>query len=207
MSTNNYNVGWDNLADEATSGNNANFMRLNDGENQLRIVSGVAKLYVHFEKDINGGWHKIICNGTNTCPICQKGIRAQKKFCFNVIDRKDENKVKILEAGSSIASQLGDLAKDADYGSPLEYDIKIGKTGKGLNTNYTVTPRPKKAPLTEEEKEAVAAAPKVEDVMKVMSVEDIMNLNLECLADSLTDLGEEENTAAKSDVDDDWDDI
>lgn len=207
MSTNNYNVDWGNLSEEANTGSDANFMKLQDGDNQVRIVSSPAKLFIHWEKDVDGKWHKIVCNGTSTCPICQKGIAPKARFLMNVLDRKDDNKVKLLEVGATIAAQLGALVKDPDYGSPVNYDIKIAKSGSGLNTTYSVTPRPKKTPLTDEEKEAVNAAPKIEDVMKVVSPEEIKGFNLECLAESLNDLAGIENTAGNTDDDDDWDDI
>ena len=36
------------------------------------------------------------------------------------------------------------LINDTDWGDPREYDIKILRTGDGLETKYTVSPKPKK---------------------------------------------------------------
>lgn len=41
-------------------------------------------------------------------------------------------------------SAIKNLARDEDWGFPLEYDLTITKTGEKLKTEYTVTPSPKK---------------------------------------------------------------
>lgn len=44
---------------------------------------------------------------------------------------------------STIQDAIEGLVKDSDWGSPLEYDIKINKQGQKLETTYHITPAPK----------------------------------------------------------------
>lgn len=44
----------------------------------------------------------------------------------------------------SIMEAIEQYAKDEDYGHPNRYDLKIGRTGSGLETKYTVVASPPK---------------------------------------------------------------
>lgn len=56
-----------------------------------------------------------------------------------------EDGVKFWEVTQvGIQRELYNLSKDADYGSPLLYDLKISKTGSGKESKYTVRPMPPK---------------------------------------------------------------
>jgi hypothetical protein len=46
------------------------------------------------------------------------------------------------------------LAKDEEWGDPIEFDIEIAATGEKLERKYTVVPKPKK-PLSTEDKKLV----------------------------------------------------
>jgi hypothetical protein len=63
----------------------------------------------------------------------------------------DTEKVQILQGGATIYNALNALIQNEDWGDPVEYDIKVGRTGSGLNdTKYSVTPSPKSKKLPEE---------------------------------------------------------
>lgn len=57
-----------------------------------------------------------------------------------VVWNYDTQKAEILNKGISIFNQVADLAADEDWGDPQDYDIKITRTGKGLDTRYAVVP-------------------------------------------------------------------
>lgn len=195
--SNNFNMDWENLPEMPQ--NDFNNLKLKEGKNRLRIVSNPCQVSSHWEKDITGKIHRVICNGTNTCPICQKGLKPQVRFQMNVIDRTD-GQVKILECGRTIFDSIRKYAEDEDYGNPTQYDFNITKTGSGFETRYEVIAKPKKEPLTDEEKEKVKAAPKPSELNKVLTLDEIKELNLECLSESTEDLAD--NSSG-----DDWDDI
>jgi hypothetical protein len=53
--------------------------------------------------------------------------------------------VEILElTQKSIQKAIKDLARDKDFGSPTEYDIKVTKTGEGKETRYSTMGKPPK---------------------------------------------------------------
>jgi hypothetical protein len=59
-----------------------------------------------------------------------------------VFDYKSQE-VKILEiTQATIQSAIYDLHLDANWGSPLNYDITVKKTGKDMETKYSVIPTP-----------------------------------------------------------------
>lgn len=53
--------------------------------------------------------------------------------------------VQILEiTQSTIQKAIQTLTKDADWGAPFNYDIKVNKKGQKTDTEYQVNPAPKK---------------------------------------------------------------
>ena len=55
------------------------------------------------------------------------------------------NDFKILQiTQKTLMDQLFKFIQDEDYGQPVKYDIKIGRTGDGKNTQYTLVAAPPK---------------------------------------------------------------
>lgn len=69
----------------------------------------------------------------------------------------DEEKAQVLQLPVSGFRQVQELAQDPDWGDPESYDIKVMRSGQGLETKYSVTPNPNKTTLTDGAKEAIAA--------------------------------------------------
>lgn len=73
-----------------------------------------------------------------------------KRFIAGVVWDYEANDFKILEiTQKTLMEILFKYVKDADYGDPTNYDIKISKTGEGKNTEYSLIVAPPK-PLTKE---------------------------------------------------------
>lgn len=139
----------------------AGFVRLQTGENRMRLVtftnekSGAEELYVeyqsHFLQDISVACLKSF--GEKSCPVCDyvaqlrkrdmsavaKKIAAKTRYYFNVIS---DGEVKVLEVGRQIWDQIMAFFADAEYGNIADLrtgcDIKIKKDGSGINTEYAV---------------------------------------------------------------------
>jgi len=80
-----------------------------------------------------------------------------------VVYNRDANKVQVYSAGVSVFKQIAALVED--WGMPTEFDIRIGRTGSGINdTEYIVTPVKESKDLTEEQ---LAEVDKV-DLVKVI---------------------------------------
>jgi hypothetical protein len=137
--------------DAIGSGGASSFMKLEKGENKIRIIS----------KPI-AGWVEWIDKEPIRSPIDEEPEATDeenppKKFlALVVIDRADDN-VKVLEiTQQSVIKAIRALSSNPDWGSPFSYDINIERTGEDLRTKYAVTPSPKK-PLS---KELIKAASK-----------------------------------------------
>lgn len=170
------------------------YLTLNQGYNVMRIVSAPFEVKVHWEKAKNPDGsisnRKVICRGAD-CPLCKVGEVPQKRYQSLVIDRGD-GVVKILEAGTSVFSQIRDFATDPDYGDPTTYDIKIKKSGSGRETKYSVVAVPNKIPLTEDEINAIKDAGTLSEFNQPKTVEEILSMNIISL-DSLNKLSEPES--------------
>lgn len=130
------------------------YMKLQKGENKFRILSKPVIGWEDWEDK------KPIRFRMDNKPT--KPIDPQKKvkhfWAFVVWDYAD-SKIKILEiTQSSIQSKIQSLSKDEDWGSPFAYDIKVNRTGDGLETEYDTNPVPHKG-VPSEAKEAFQKTP------------------------------------------------
>ena len=201
MSTN-FDMSWDTIK-EAGTGGNVNFMKLTGGVNRIRIASRPSQIEIHWEKTVDGSPKKIICPGAE-CPICKAGRSAKACYQVKVIDRND-GKVKVLEGGPTIFNAIKNYAVDPDYGDPTRYDMKIRKEGTGRDTRYTVVASPEKAKITDEELKLIEESKSIEEINKAKSVEEIMQLGLECLVGSVGDLSDDNALSSKDEIsENDW---
>ena len=199
----NFDLEWGTIKEPGT-GNNVDFMKLQTGINQVRIVSRPSLIDIHWEKATDGSQKKVICLGAG-CPICKAGKVPMSRYQVKVIDRAD-SKVKVLEGGPTIFNSIKNFVVDPDYGDPTKYDLKIRKEGSGRETRYTCVASPKKGNLTDAEEKAVSESRSLEEINKAKSVDDIMQLGLECLLGSTGDLSVNAPSTNNSDdiSDDDW---
>ncbi len=141
----------------ATKGN---YMRFQDGVNKFRILTSPVIGYEYWNED-NKGDRKPIRKHMNENLVLADIQEPDKvkHFWAMVVWNYDEKRIQILEiTQKTIQRTLRGLAKDEDWGSPKDYDIKIERSGKELLTKYEVTPSPKK-PLTKEISEAFEKMP------------------------------------------------
>jgi hypothetical protein len=72
-----------------------------------------------------------------------KDLRVRRSWMVNVVDLKDPGAgVKVWKAGVKAFKQLLEYIEDPDYGDITDpetgYNIKVMKSGKDLNTEYTI---------------------------------------------------------------------
>ena len=84
----------------------------------------------------------------------------------------------ILQVPVTAYKKIAAFASDDDYGDPKNYNLKITRTGTGLETEYTVTPSPKQTPLAEVEgaenaKEEIAKLDLIELIGKGQGVSHV----------------------------------
>ena len=103
------------------------FLRLNPGSNIVRLLTLPHQYHQH-KYIVPGGkkyGYRFNCSAANgSCPICEKGDRAKRRWFVGVIERKT-NTYKILDIGPSIFRAIQAYAKDNDWGDPSRYDLDI----------------------------------------------------------------------------------
>lgn len=147
---------------EAPKPAGGNYTKLQDGENRLRILSNPIIGWVYWNTD-----NKPVRSVQNP-GACPSDMRAgdnngraerPKEFWAMKAYNYSTGEMQILEiTQAQIKNQLAELSRDGDWGHPKAYDLKIIKSGKGLDTKYTVTPVVPK-PVSQEVKDAFAATP------------------------------------------------
>lgn len=78
-----------------------------------------------------------------------------------VIWNVESKAAQIMQLPVTAYRQIAALATDDEYGDPTNYNLKITRNGKGLETKYTVVASPKQIPLKDVDADAPA---KVKDV-------------------------------------------
>ena len=138
----------------------SNYMKIQDGENKIRILSYPVLGWEDWEEK------KPIRFRLNEKPA--KSIdpkKPMKHFWSFVVWDYATSKVCILHlTQASIRNSIEALIKDKDWGDPFFFDIKIHREGEGMETKYRVNPLPHKQ-IAHEVKEAFYATPVTLDAL------------------------------------------
>lgn len=125
---------------EPTAGN---YLRIKEGETiKIRILTNSIVGYEYF-KTTADGWLKPVRQkeAFNWTPADSKDGRNTKEFWAFVVYNYNIEAIQIWElTQQSIKKDIFALYNDADFGDPKEYDLKISRTGKDLDTTYTIMP-------------------------------------------------------------------
>lgn len=122
-----------------------NYTKLQPGENRLRIIS-----------DVLAGWECWTESNGSRKPIRQEeqwkakeltdmGIedKVQKQFYMAIVWNYGTQQFEcMLQTQKSIKEGIFLLLKDEDWGDLKNYDIVINKSGSGMETKYSVNPKP-----------------------------------------------------------------
>jgi hypothetical protein len=77
-------------------------------------------------------------------PITMAAQSAYKKFQAYVVYNYAAKRLQVLEiTQKGIQEDIVNLARDTDWGSPIEYDLQVVKKGEGMETAYFTAPKPK----------------------------------------------------------------
>lgn len=128
------------------------FMKFEKGESLFRVLDKVAMGYEYWTDD-----NKVFRSYTpfeTLAPNAKKQENKKTKemeviqpkhiWIMPVWNYKTEA-IQILTIGQkTVQESILALNKDADWGNPMSYDIKVVREGDGFNTEYAVNPKPKK---------------------------------------------------------------
>jgi hypothetical protein len=80
----------------------------------------------------------------------KSGRVGVKRFIASVVYDYEAEEFKIIEITQRrLMEQLFKYIKDEDYGDPTLYDVKINKTGQGIDTDYSLIASPPRVPAKE----------------------------------------------------------
>jgi hypothetical protein len=133
--------------DKKQTNNKDLFLRLDEGANEMRLVTQPYQYLVHkYKKEGDPGFgQKIPCSAIHgSCPLCDlKTDKAKRRWLLGVISRKTGT-YKVLDISWSVFSAIQKLAQSARWGNPQLYDISVvvDKNG-GATGYYSVQPLPK----------------------------------------------------------------
>lgn len=123
---------------EAPAGSSS-YMKLQDGENKFRILSKPIIGWLDWKDKVP---YRFRMNAKPERPL---GNNPIKHFWAFLVWNYSSKSIQILEiTQATIQKAIQDLSKDEEWGAPFFYDLKINRKGKDLETEYSVTPSPKK---------------------------------------------------------------
>jgi hypothetical protein len=115
-----------------------NYLKMNEGENRIRILSQPIM-----------GWEDWLDNKPVRYRLDAKPARPVdpakpiRYFWAFIIYNVTEDVIQIMHVTqNTIIKSIEALCNDADWGNPYHYDIKIKKSGKGMETQYVTSPVP-----------------------------------------------------------------
>ena len=116
------------------------YLKLLEGENRVRILS---QPVLGWED-----WHdkKPVRYAFNDKPMKSfDPKKPAKHFWAFIVFNYNEEQIQIMHVTqATIRKSIEALCRDKDWGAPYFYDIKIMKTGEGVDTEYAVNPVPHK---------------------------------------------------------------
>lgn len=147
----------------------SDFMQLKQGDNKGRVLSNPQQFAVHWVVDETGKKRKVNC-ATDGCPVCkrgQDGDKPQARWLIKFFNR-EESRVQLLEISSQVLKGVRELVNDKEWGAVTEYDVNVKRGTPGSQPLYTVIPG-RRAPLTTDEKAALAAFNERVDISKFIT--------------------------------------
>ncbi|MFA6198670.1 MAG: hypothetical protein WC734_06015 [Patescibacteria group bacterium] len=133
------------LPDEYKVPTDSKYMRLQDGENKFRILSKPIIGWLDWDNKKPVRFHMNAKPEHSIDPA-----KAIKHFWAFVVWNYGASKVQIIEiTQQTIQQAIQRLAEDKEWGAPFNYDIKVTRTGSGMNTEYAINPMPPR-PVAEE---------------------------------------------------------
>lgn len=137
-------VDW-NAADSGST--KSDFMRLEEGENTVRVMGNPVQFYIHWVVTPDGARRKV--NSPVDHPdlvrrLEDSGFKRQPRWLIKILDRTDDT-FRLLEVGPQIYNAIKALYNNSRWGKVTAYDVTINKGPKGTQPLYSVTPNPKEA--------------------------------------------------------------
>lgn len=132
----------------------SNYMKFVAGINRFRILANPIIGFEYWQEDSKGGKTPIRVHTEDEINMDSvQDPNSIKHFWAMPVWNYNEERIQILEiTQKGIQKSIMALSSDTDWGSPINFDIVVTKTGEKLETKYEVQPKPAK-PIDAEIKE------------------------------------------------------
>jgi len=152
------------------------YLKLETGKNTIRIVSDPIIGYEYWTEEENGKKTPIRVKTLKDVPqervYSTEQSEKPKHFWAMFVYSRELDSIQLLEiTQATIQTGIKSLVDDSDWGDPRDYDISINRAGEGLDTKYTVNPKPK-ADLDQETLAQWTEDKKVYDLNKLYTGEN-----------------------------------
>jgi hypothetical protein len=122
-------------------------MKFQDGVNKIRVLSQLVSGWEYWLEE-DGKRKPIRVKGFEQVPLEHRSTKdkrdAAKFFWAFLVWNYQTESAQILEiTQSTVRAAITTLTEDADWGDVYEYDLVITKSGKELETEYQINPKPK----------------------------------------------------------------
>lgn len=124
----------------------SSYTKLQDGDNVFRVLSSAITGYEYWTTENKPVRSKEAFKELPNVKLDKEGKpQKAKHFWAFVIWNYGTKNIEILQlTQSSIQTAIANLVADEDWGDPKKYDIKVTRSGSGLETEYAVSPKPAK---------------------------------------------------------------
>lgn len=120
-----------------------NYLKLQDGKNSIRILSDVITGYLYWSEDNKPQRLRDRPESTPKDLRINDDGKPDRVRHFWACVAWESGTLKIWEiTQASIQDAIAALAGDPQWGHPRGYQLSITRSGKGLNTEYSVVPSP-----------------------------------------------------------------
>lgn len=121
-----------------------NYMRFKDGENRFRVLASPI-IGWEFWTESDGVRKPVRRRMNETISTSECDPSDVKHFWAMPVYNYAENKIQILEiTQKGIQKKIKAYARDEDWGSPVNYDLVVTRSGQSLETEYEVIAKPAK---------------------------------------------------------------
>lgn len=127
---------------EAPRSSNSSYFKLQEGENRIRVLSTPVFGWEDW-KDKKPVRYRFVKD--QAVPKSFDPNKKVKFFWALIVWNYKEEQIQIMHITQvTIQKRLQNLDNDKDWGGLFDYDIKINKSGEGIDTEYTINPVPHK---------------------------------------------------------------
>jgi len=122
------------------------YMKFEIGENKFRVLASPILGWEFWQEEKDGSKKPLRFRMTEKIPVDDlQDPEGGKHFWAMPVWNYKSKSVQILEiTQKGIQRTLRALAKEKEWGSPINYDISVVRSGEGLGTEYEVIPSPPK---------------------------------------------------------------